>query len=251
MYLQPFLLLVLLIISLHWLPTASQECSTSDEEALKNHPDTLCNLEITIDPQPDCSADIVEKMTFPHTIDGDIERDIACVFNSLYVGRLNISTGSVQPLDEQKNFDSYMFSFKTEASTKQITYELSYNLKKAVRVYDKPCNDDITDPDPEKKVIRWKPPQAWSPSVEIEKISIALNIQNQNETISDDVGEEGVYYRVFEWDCPAEPLQCCQTRQRTRTLEITFGVIIVVVVILFVLFCWIRRRRSASSNVVS
>lgn len=187
-------------------------------------------------------------MTFPHTNGGEIERDIPCVLDRDFVEALNISNGFVQKIDAS---NPYKFSFTTENSTTQVTYEVFYNLRKAVRVYDDSCDDDTSNPDHEKKVIRWKSPQAWSPSVDIEKGKIILSTDDQNETISDEISDGGEYYHVFEWDCPAESLQCCPSRQSTRTLTITFIVIIAVIVIILVLFCWARRRRSSPSNVDS
>lgn len=239
-----FLLASLLTLHL----AASQQCSTSDSDDLDSQPKDACSLNVTITPLDNCDANITERMTFPHTIVGKIKRDIPCLEDEEDVENpivtVNNSNMTVSKVDKKPN--AFYFEFGTNRSDSQITYELRYVLQNAVRIFDTSCDEQTKDPDPDKRVIRWRAPQLWS--IKVESLNISINLPSGlQEVFNDDVTNDP-YYHVFDFNCSQpKPLKCCPEKPpNSRPLVITFLVIIAVIIIIIVLFCFVRRKRASA-----
>lgn len=169
--------LVTTLVAVLFTSSQSQDVVCSGSVNKNSPPRFLCGLEVDIRRMDNCSVIIIERITFPHTVDAMYERKLRKVPN---VQR--VSSVLVKQNDESVDFDVsledgndfFPLSFKTKKSTRNSTYDIQYMLSNGAFQFSKKCDGTDGKSFPNNNVIVWR-------SGEIEEGVDRLNVRMESE----------------------------------------------------------------------
>lgn len=223
------------------------QCSSTAEEK-KETPQFLCSFEIILEPADDCSAQITERMIFPHLINGDIEREIPSPDKDM----ISESASWQYDNDENKSIDfeqdargdGVHYTVFTENSSSQVGIILKYKVANYVMNHTRRCGLPEEPDASGEAIIRWRSPESWNFDYTYRRLVVSVVVNGSSEKFYEesDISEVVEPFKILKgFECPKEFL-CFPKKKSTFRLDIVFPVAIAVIIIVIGIVFFVRRK---------